>query len=175
MSNQNGSSGITGKLLMVVGLAAIAGLLWWLSRVAVPSTTAADVAEATADSTAEPGSTAPVVDVADFVGKESRYAEAGEEINLGDVTVVQIMSPEILWVEMPGGAPFLVKLTPAAMAERPQLQARVRLIGRVLEKTDSVLNAWQQSGAILDAGQRSQSEFGRWYFEAVGIRPVGGM
>lgn len=173
MSNPNGSSGISGKLLMVVGLAAIAGLLWWLSRVAVPTTSAADVADTSTDSMAGPESTAPVVDASDFVDNEARYAE--QEINLGDVTVVQIMSPEIIWIELPGGAPFLVKLTPAAMTERPELQARVRLIGRVLEKTDSILNAWEQSGAIMDAGQRAQSEFGNWYFEANGIRPVGGM
>lgn len=173
MSNHNGSSGITGKLLMVVGLAAIAGLLWWLSRVAVPSTAAVDVADTSTDTAAAAESMAPVVDVSDLVGNEARYA--GKDINLGDVTVTQIMSPEILWIELPGGAPFLVKLTPSAMAERPELQARVRVIGRVLEKTDSILNAWEQSGAIMDAGQRAQSEYGKWYFEAKGIRLVSGM
>ncbi|MGD8279514.1 MAG: hypothetical protein PVH00_15855 [Gemmatimonadota bacterium] len=172
MSNQNGSSGITGKLLMVVGLAAIAGLLWWLSRSAVPTTPAA-MAEAPADSAAGEESMVPVVDANDFVNNETRYH--GQEIDLGDVTVAQIMSPEIMWVELPGGAPFLVKLTPAAMAERPELQARVRIIGRVLEKTDSVLNAWEQTGAILDAGQRAQSEYGRTFIEATAIRTVGGM
>jgi len=171
MSNQNGSSGITGKLLMVVGLAAIVGLLWWLSRSAVPTTTV-NVAETPADSAAE--ATAPIVNAEDFVNHESGYV--GQEIDLGDVTVAQIMSPEIIWVELPGGAPFLVKLTPAAMAaSRPELQSRVRIIGRVLEKTDSVLNAWEQSGAILDAGQRAQSEFGSVYIEANAIRVVTGM
>jgi hypothetical protein len=171
MSNQNGSSGITGKILMVVGLAAIAGLLWWLSRSAVPTTTAA-VEEAPADSAAE--ASAPIVNANDFVNNETAYK--GQEIDLGDVTVAQLMSPEIIWVELPGGAPFLVKLTTQAMASpRPELQARIRIIGRVLEKTDSVLNAWEQSGAILDAGQRAQSEFGTMYIEASEIRIVSGM
>lgn len=171
MSNQNGSSGIAGKILMVVGLAAIAGLLWWLSRAAVPTTTAA-VEEAPADSAAE--ASAPIVNADDFVNNETAYKD--REIDLGDVTVAQIMSPEIIWVELPGGAPFLVKLTTEAMAApRPELQARVRIIGRVLEKTDSVLNAWEQSGAILDAGQRAQSEFGTMYIEANSIRVVSGM
>jgi len=112
----------------------------------------------------------PIVDAADFVRNPQRYE--GREIDLGDVTVAQVMSPEIIWVELPGGMPFLVKLTPDA--HRPAAQARVRVVGRVLVKSDSVLSAWQQSGAILDAGQRAQSEFGTNYIEARQVRPVAG-
>lgn len=169
MSNPDGSSG-RGIVFMLVGLAAIAGLLWWLSRAAVPSApTAAE--ETQLEDIAADTSTVPIIDAADFAANQAGYR--GREIDMGDVTVAQVMSPEIIWVELPGGAPFLVRLMPGA--ERPAAQARVRIIGRVLEKTDSVLNAWEASGAILDAGQRAQSEFGTTFIEARQVRIVSGM
>jgi len=168
MANPHGSSG-RGVVLMLVGVGAVAALLLWLSRAARPSTAPGAAVEG---QVAEAGDTVsvPIVDAADFAAAQSRYL--GQEIDLGDVTVAQVMSPEIIWVELPGGMPFLVKLTPEA--QRPEAQARVRVVGRVLEKSDSVLNAWQQSGAILDAGQRAQSEFGTNYLEARQVRLIGG-
>jgi hypothetical protein len=154
---------------MVVGVAAVVGLLWWLARTAEPSVPAGatpDQTEAAAADTAG----VPIIDAVDFGRNPDGYR--GREIDMGDVAVTQVMSPEIIWVELPGGAPFLVKLTPEA--ERPAVQARIRVVGKVLEKTDSVLNAWQASGAILDAGQRQQAEFGTMYMEARGVRVIGG-
>lgn len=171
MANPHGASGVTGKLFMLIGIAAIAVLLWWLSRIAEPSApTVADLPEE--EAVAGDTLTATIVDAGDFSTRQRGYL--GQDIDMGDVSVAQVMSPQIIWVELPGGMPFLVKLTPEAEATRPEAGARVRVIGRVLEKTDSVLNAWEQSGAILDAGQRAQSEFGTVFIEARQIRPVGG-
>lgn len=169
MANPHGSSG-RGVVFMLVGLAAIAGLLWWLSRSAMPSApTAAEEAQIDEFAGADTSSV-PIIDASDFAANQAGYR--GREIDMGDVTVAQVMSPEIIWVELPGGAPFLVKLTP--QADRPAAAARVRIVGRVLEKTDSVLNAWEASGAILDAGQRAQSEFGTTFIEARQVRVVSG-
>jgi hypothetical protein len=169
MANPKGSSG-SGVVFMVVGVVAVGGLLWWLSRAAMPSAPTTAEAAQLEEIAATDTTTVPIVDATDFARNPQRFE--GREIDLGDVTVAQVMSPEIIWVELPGGMPFLVKLLPDA--HRPAAQARVRVIGRVLVKSDSVLSAWLQSGALLDAGQRAQSEFGTNYLEARQVRPVGG-
>lgn len=171
MANPHGASGVTGKLFMLVGIAAIAVLLWWLSRIAEPS--APTVADLPEEEVVEDTVTATIVDAGDFSSRQRGYV--GQYVNMGDVNVAQIMSPQIVWVELPDGMPFLIKLTPEAEATRPEVGARIRVIGTVLEKTDSVLDAWEQSGAILDAGQRTQSEFGTVFIEARQIRAVGGI
>jgi hypothetical protein len=161
-------SSVTGKLLAVVAVAGMAALLGWLAATSEPSTVA-PVMDATND-TAMAG--AERVAAADFESAMQSYW--GREIELVGVKVEQVMTPELIWVSLPSGQAFLVKLSAEAMsASAPATQSTVAVTGRVLAKTDSVLNAWQQSGVIRNAGQRQQSEFGSTYIEARRVVPAG--
>jgi hypothetical protein len=164
------SSSSSAKILMAVAVVAIVGLLAWLSFASEPSTTPA-VSLDTLD--AGPGAaTSPPVAAADFGANMESYT--GQEIELRGVVVAQVMSPEIIWVDVPtsqGAVPFPVKLAVGITA--PGQGATVNIEGRVLEKTDSVVDAWEQSGAIQNAGQRSQAEYGPLFIEARVIRQAG--
>ncbi len=131
-----------------------------------------DRAGASADTAkAAPMAAATPVAAADFSENTDHYW--GQEIELQGVIVVQQMSADIIWVELPPrSTPFPVKLSAELAAKPPSVQTRVDITGTVLEKTDSVLNAWQTAGAIKDAGQRAQMEFGTTFIEARQIRPA---
>lgn len=97
----------------------------------------------------------------------------GQQIELQNVAVVQHMGSSIVWVELPSGSPFLVKVSDQVAANGlPAPQSRVNVIGRVVEKTDSVLAQWEEAGVLASAGQRTQAEFGSSYIEATAIRPA---
>ncbi len=165
------SGSATGTIMMLVAIVAVVGLLFWLSVASRP----AEVAQVATGDTADAGPaapTAPPVAAAEFGANMRAYW--GQEVDLQGVTVAQVMSKEIVWVELPpGGTPFPVKLSgPLAAAGGPALGERINIEGMVLQKTDSVLNAWQASGAIENDGQRQQAEFGSTFLEARQIRPA---
>jgi hypothetical protein len=155
--------------IVVVGV-----FIVWLAMTSEPSVIAAP--EETSDTTDATGAmdTAPVVAATDFESNAATYV--GQEIQLPDVPVTSVMGPQIIWVELPSGAPFLVKMDSAlASAGQPvAAQSRVTVVGRVLQKTDSVLGAWQQSGALQNEGHRAQAEYGTTFIEARRIRPASG-
>ncbi|MCI0436119.1 MAG: hypothetical protein L0271_21125 [Gemmatimonadetes bacterium] len=162
----SGSKGAIGTVLAVVAIAGTAGLMFWLAGASAP-TTVANVQEGAAGPAAER--------VLAGVFETSMTTYVGREIELAGVRVEQVMTPEILWVALPGSQLFMVKLTPqAATSPAPALQSMVDVTGLVLIKTDSMLNAWQQSGAIQDAGQRAQAEFGTTFIEATRVVPAAG-
>lgn len=157
----------TTPLSMVLAGVAIVGtlaLMFWLSSVSQPSTAAAveegPPAAETPSAEAVPGAT--------FETAMASYAD--RDIALSGVTVEQQMSPELAWVALPGGTLLLVKLAPGS----PALTAgqNVTIVGRVMEKTDAVLESWQQSGTLQDDGQRQQAEFGTHFIEARSVTPA---
>lgn len=170
-----GRSSPASALWPLAAIVVVGVFIVWLAMTSEPSVIAAP--EETSDTTAAPGSemeTAPVVAATDFESNTSSYV--GQEIQLPNVPVSSTMGPQIIWVELPSGAPFLVKMD-SALASAGQAvaaQTRVTVVGRVLQKTDSVLGAWQQSGAIQNAGHRAQAEYGTTFIEARRIRPASG-
>ncbi len=171
MAKSAGNRGEAGTILWAVAaVAGIALFLVWISRTAEPSVPPDLGATDTTQAAAGPSGT-PVAAAA-FEAGVATFRNT--DIILQDVPVVQQMGRAIVWVELPSGSPFLVKLTDALVAAggMPPAQARVNVQGRVLEKTDSILNAWQQAGILADAGHRAQAEFGTSYIEATAIRPA---
>jgi hypothetical protein len=162
-------SGGSTTLMVVVAVVFILGLMVYLSRASkasVPATPAMDDA-----GTGDMGPMAPAVLAADFGADMQNYV--GQDINLQRVNVAQIMSPEVIWVDVPtpqGSTPFPVKLPPGTSA--PTANSSVDIEGRVLEKTDSVVSAWQASGAIQNADQRAQAEYGMYFLDAKAVRPA---
>ncbi len=165
------SRNLSSPVLALVAILGAAGLMWWLAGASQPATVAEVQEGATTGGGAGPA--AERVLAGAFESSMSTYV--GREIELAGVRVEQIMTPEIIWVSTPNGQPFLVKLDAQAMAgPAPAAQTMVDVTGRVLLKSDSTLNAWQQSGAIRDAGQRAQAEFGTTFIEARRVVPAAG-
>ena len=159
--------GTTPLSMVLAGVAIVGtlGLMFWLSSVSQPSTAAAVEEGPPAGETAP---SAEAVPGATFETAMASYVD--RDIALSGVRVEQQMSPELAWVALPGGTLFLVKLAPGT----PALTAgqNVTIVGRVMEKTDAVLESWQQSGALQDAGQRQQAEFGTHFIEARSVAPA---
>ncbi|HUE76951.1 MAG TPA: hypothetical protein VMM83_03340 [Longimicrobiales bacterium] len=156
-------SSATNWILVVAALAAILVFLLWLGFNAEPS-----VVTVVQEDTAVAGG---AVTAQDLGADAARYH--GQEIEVAGVTVARYSSPQVLWIDLPTG-PFLVKLSDALAQTAPAEGTSVDVAGVVLPKTDSVLNAWQQAGAIPNAAERTALEAGTSFLEAVRITPAGG-
>lgn len=154
-----------------VAVLVVAVFLLWLAMTSEPSVVATVQEDTTAD-TMGGGAMASGQVVAAAAFESGAQGYIGQEIQLEGVTVTSKMGPEVLWIELPSGAPYLVK-TDAATSSSLPAQAVVTIVGRVVAKSDSVLNAWEQSGAIQNAGHRAQAEYGTSFIEARAIRPAG--
>lgn len=164
---QGGSS--TTIIWAVAAIVLMGAFVVWISRNAEPSVPPSMMEEDTA-AMAGPGDAAAVTAEA-FEANMQGYH--GQQIELQNVAVVQHMGSSIVWVELPSGSPFLVKVSDQVAANGlPAPQSRVNVIGRVVEKTDSVLAQWEEAGVLASAGQRTQAEFGSSYIEATAIRPA---
>jgi hypothetical protein len=168
-----GKSSPTSALWPLAAILVVAVFLVWLALTSEPSVVVAPE-ETGGDTTAlaAANETATVVAPTEFEGNQQTYW--GQEIQLQNVAVASTMGPQIVWIELPSGAPFLVKMNDALVQSGQAVapQSRVTVVGRVLEKTDSVLSAWQQSGALQNDGHRQQAEFGTTYMEARRIQPA---
>jgi hypothetical protein len=163
MAKASAGGGGASWALAVVALLVMVGFLAWLAMTSEPSVPVViqedPVPEALAGGT--------VVSPADFEASMAQYM--GQEIQLNGVVVASKMTPQLLWIELPGGTAFPVKTDSLTSLPIPE-NARVTVVGRVYAKTDSVLNAWQQAGALRTAGDRAQAEFGTSFIEARTIR-----
>jgi hypothetical protein len=168
-----GMSSPTSALWPLVAIVVVAVFIVWLAMTSEPSVIAAPN-EAQDDTTGTVVETAPVVQPADFEGNPATYW--GQEVQLQNVAVASTMGPEIVWIELPSGAPLLVKMDDALVqaGHAVAAQSRVTVVGRVLEKTDSVLTEWRQNGTLQNDGHRQQAEFGTTYIEARRIQPATG-
>lgn len=170
-----GRSSPTSALWPLVAILLVAVFLVWLAMTSEPSVVVAPE-EAGGDTTelAAANETAAAVAPAEFEGNQQTFW--GQEIQLQNVQVTSTMGPQIVWIELPSGAPFLVKMNESLVQSGRAVtpQSRVTVVGRVLEKTDSVLTAWQQAGTLQNDGHRRQAEFGTTYIEARRIEPASG-
>lgn len=174
-SAERGSTGGLATILMIVAVLLSAGLLVWLSFASRPEPEPEMAMEGDGMEMTS-GSMAQTVTAAEFGANIASWV--GQEINLTGVTVSTVVNDQIIWVDVPtaqGNTPFTVRLLPGAVAATPAAQSRIDVEGRVLVKSDSVLNAWQQSGAIANANVRATLEFGQNFIEATMVRPSAGM
>jgi hypothetical protein len=161
-----------GALWPLLAVVAVALFMVWLATSSEPAAVAVPE-EMPEDAEAGGSGAGIVVQPAEFEGSEASYW--GQDIQLEDVAVAQVIGPQLVLVELPSGAPFVVALDSLLVASGAQVQAqtRVTVVGRVLEKTDSVLTIWQESGALTSAADRQQAEPGGSYIEARRIQPSG--
>lgn len=167
-SNRAGS-GVPTTIMVIVAFICVLGLMFYLSKASTASVQAAAAAGDVGNG--DMGPTAPPISAETFGSGMQSYV--GQEIDLQGVNVAQAISPEIILVDVPtpqGSTPFPVKLAPGTTA--PAANTMVNVEGRVLEKTDSIVDAWQASGAIQNADQRAQADYGDYFIDAKAIRPA---
>jgi hypothetical protein len=164
-SRSDGMTAVWGVIAVVV----VAAFLVWISMASSPSV----VATPDEGPAREGPETALLVTAMEFEPNMAGYR--GQDIELVDVPIAQLLGRRLLMVELPSGSPFLVMLTDAVVADgpAPEPPARVSITGRVLEKTDAVLDQWQQNGVIESQGHRAMAEYGTEYMEARRVRRAG--
>jgi hypothetical protein len=159
-----------------VALVTVALFIGWLATrqpqagVAVTEPDAAG--EATDD--AEGAGPATVIDPAQLAGATVRDL-VGQDVELTSVPITSVLGPQLFWIELPGGSPFLVKLNQNLVDRGTQVQAgrNARIVGRIQDKDDAVLAEWEQAGVLRSESDRLQAEYGNTYIEARQIQPAG--
>ena len=142
---------------------AVLAFMLWLGAAAEPSVPVT-VNEDTTAADGQPAATGEAVALADLVANPTAYQ--GRTIEVRGALVQAKVGEQAFFVEGPGQTPFLVKAGDAAMASPAQAGARVDVVGVILPRTDSVLEAWKASGAIVGAGQEGEAQFAQMFLEA---------
>lgn len=169
-ASRHNRSGAATWLIMLAALVVVGAFLAWLAMTSEPSVVATP--DEGGSNAAVAGASGTVVAPADFETNVKQYY--GQVIELHNVPVAQLMGTQIVWIELPSGAPFLVKMDSALVATGAHPAGRVDIVGTVMEKTPQILDQWQQGGALENAGHRAQAEYGTSYIEASTIRTAGG-
>lgn len=165
--SRRGAADSLTMILMVVAFVAMAGLMYWLSQNAEP--TSIEVPDE------EPEVRIEIVAAVDFGSDPLSYA--GREFRLPGVEVASRLGDQAFWVQIPVQAPdgtmlttpFLVKMDSAtATGIRVRSGETVAIEGTVVQMNDSILNAWEAAGAI-NSGNRIEAEFASEFFQATKV------
>lgn len=147
--------------LAVVAVGSVLGFLYWLYVTAEP-TTVAVVEEAPADTAF--AAVAPT-EWASFSTGPRNYV--GMRLRFDSIAVVSRLGNAAFWTNLANETPFLMRLDSALVAQGFTVTGgdELRVIGTVHEMTDSVLDAWQQSGVLSNDMQRAEAEFATLFIE----------
>lgn len=161
---------------VTVAFVAVAVFFLWMATREPPEAVAvAEPGDEPADTTAQ--ATGTPIEPSALVETTSARGLIGQDIELASVLVSDVLGTEMFWIELPGGAPYLVKMDSAQIASGislPAQRSNVRVVGRVLEKTPELLDRWTASGAIANPDQRSLAEYGSTFIAARRVEPAGG-
>jgi hypothetical protein len=163
----------TSWLPVLVALGSVAVFLGWLAT-RQPTETGVAVAEPGQNAaTDENAVTGTVIEPADLNEQGGRPL-VGQDIELSSVPVTSALGAHLMWIELPGGSPYLVRLDSTLLARGTSVPVgrRARIVGRVEVKDDAVLADWERAGVLQDPGHRLQAEFGTTYLLARRIDPV---
>lgn len=150
--------------LVALSLVLIAGFFWWLSVNAEP--TSGPIVQEETEEEVEPGVT--TVTLAEL---ESPQALLGQVVRIEQVPVGSRMGSQAFWAQLPNQNPFLFKLP---SGEQVSSGETVGVTGTVVQMTDSVLTAWQESGAIADEIELQEAQFAEHFVDATRVRHAGG-
>jgi hypothetical protein len=164
-----------GWLPVAVALVTVGLFLGWLAT-RQPEETVAVVEPGAGEAVEGPGTdeAATTVEPGVLVQQAGQYV--GQTVELESVSVMSPLGNQLFWIELPGGMPFLVKLSDDEVqrgARVPQGGRRVHLVGRIMEKNDAVLDGWMESGVLQTEDQRLQAEYGTAYMEARRVQQTG--
>jgi hypothetical protein len=161
---RGGSSWIS----VAVALVAVTVFLGWLATRQPPETVAVDEPDAARAGAEDTGPPAMVIQPDALTGTGAR-SYVDQDIELQSVPVTSPLGSQLFWIELPGGTPYLVRL---AQGTQPPAGTNVRVVGRVVEKTDALLDEWEQAGVLQSADHRLQAEYGGTYIEARRVVPA---
>lgn len=181
MANDQGpkaSVGASNILIVGISVLMVVALMAWLF---IQQQNRAAATVAAVDSTAaapagEVGGAAPTHSVSDTVFEQNVKTYVGQVVEVKGVKFSSALSPQTFWVELPSGAPFLIKLDSAMVAAgtAPPASGALNIVGTVQNKDAALVSQWVQSGVLQNDDQKMQAEFGTTYIEARQIRPAGG-
>ena len=162
---------------VIVALVAIGAFLAWIATQAPERTVAVAEPGDTTGAPTQPADTTPaqVVDPQTMASAGAREL-IGQRIELQSVPVSSTMGDQLFWIELPGGSPYLVKLDSASVAAGRTVptSGNVRIVGRVADKDEVLLQQWVQAGVLRNDSDKMQAEFGTTYIEASQVTPAGG-
>lgn len=147
-------------ILALVAFVAIAGLIYWLEVTAVPTQTEVVVEDTQED---EPVLDVPIVDLESV--REESEGYLGLEVALRNHSLNSRLGSRGLWVG-PEDNPFLVMAPDSATAQQVAVGDAVNLRGYIRSMSDSVLDVWEEEGAISGEGERAVASFSDQFLEA---------
>jgi hypothetical protein len=167
-----------GRSWISVAVAVVAvGLFfgWIATREPPESVAVAEPDDAAADTIASGGPATPI-EPDDLVQESGARELIGQDVELASVPVSDVLGSQMFWIALPGGAPYLVKMDSMLVARGqalPQVGGDVRIVGRVLDKTDEVVDRWMESGVLETADQRMLAEFNSTFINVRRVEPAG--
>lgn len=165
-----------GWIPVAVAVVAVMVFFGWIATREPPESVAVvEPGDTAVADTTPAGAPATAIEPGDLNQTATARGLIGQNIELTSVAVSDVLGSQMFWIELPGGSPYLVKLDSAMVAggrALPQAGSKVRVIGRVMEKTPDVLDSWEASGALQTADQRMLAEFGATFIDARRVEPA---
>ena len=155
-----------GTMLMILCFVGIGGFMYWLSVTAEP--TEAVVVEPEE----EVLNAVPFEDFsADFSAGTATYI--GRELTLQGITVSSLLGPHAFWTNLVDAqrTAYLLHFSEMLIADSTSVTegATVDVTGMVTAMSDSILDAWQASGAFPQDMHRTLAEFSENFVEVTSI------
>lgn len=157
-------------ILAIVAFITIGGLIYWLGVTAEPTEREVPAAE---DTQEEPVLDVPIVAVESIRSEPAGYVDL--ELAIRNETVNSFLGERGVWIG-PSDNPFLVMVDSAAYAAAPELAVDdpVHVRGDLRAMSDSVLDSWEEQGAIAGEGDRAVASFADYFLEASEVEVADG-
>lgn len=164
-----GAANTASLVLAIVAFISVGGLIVWLDRTAEPTQVDYEPEDTAAT---EPVSDVPIVDLEQVRTELAEYEDL--EIEMRDYSVNSLLGEQAFFIGSEDN-PFLVKMDSAAAERTGQVETEevVDLRGTMRAMSDSVLDAWEASGAIEGEGERAVAQFAEFFLEAHQVRRQG--
>lgn len=153
--------------LMILAFVLMGAMLWWLSTTAPEEV---QIVEGAGSDTAAESTAAGATRVRMREFDTTRVEYLGQRIQLAGVEVVGRINDRLLWLA-PEDNSVLVVLD-AEMAEgedAPSNGHAGTIVGEYRAMSDSVLDAWMESGVLENDNQRFSASFRSAYLEALSL------
>lgn len=164
-----GAANTASLVLAIVAVLSVGGLIVWLDRTAEPTEVeyeAEDVEEP------EPTSDVPIVELEQVRSELAEYTSL--EIEMRDYSINSLLGEEAFFIGSSDN-PFLVKMDSQAVERTDGVSTgqTVNLRGTIRSMSDSVLDAWEEAGAIEGEGERAVAQFAEYFLEANQVQVLG--
>lgn len=162
--------GGTNIIPVAVALVTVALFIGWLATREAPEPVAVEEPDTPTDvADADDQGPATTIEDADILSGAGAQEYVNRNVQLERTPVITSLGARLVWIELPSGSPYLVLLPQGTAAP----SGTVTLTGMIRQKTDAVLDEWEQSGVLESEDHRLQAEYGSTYLEARQVQPAG--